>query len=147
MAMGAKIETIRQFQKELKTIETIKTVVKITAVAKALPQFTRETKEILPFVEAWLEGQDSRFKRKVLKIFEGAGVDRRYAIMDAHEVFLNTSFEERNDIYVREMKNLGKQAFQKALLKSIPSSANRSKLGVLKILDKKPSYALIAGTA
>tara|TARA_R110002072_G_scaffold103137_1_gene226422 strand:+ start:80126 stop:81103 length:978 start_codon:yes stop_codon:yes gene_type:complete len=69
-------------------------------------------------VEAWLEGQDSRFKRKVLKIFEGAGVDRRYAIMDAHEVFLNTSFEERNDIYVREMKNLGKQAFQKALLKS-----------------------------
>ena len=69
-------------------------------------------------MEAWLEGQDSRFKRKVLKIFEGAGVDRRYAIMDAHEVFLNTSFEERNDIYVREMKNLGKQAFQKALLKS-----------------------------
>ncbi len=69
-------------------------------------------------MEAWLEGQDSRFKRKVLKIFEGAGVDRRYAIMDAHEVFLNTSFEERNDIYVREMKKLGKQAFQKALLKS-----------------------------
>ncbi|MCW8980947.1 MAG: type III polyketide synthase, partial [Altibacter sp.] len=71
--------------------------VKITTVAKQLPPYTRETREILPFVEAWLEGQDARFKRKVIKIFEGAGVDRRYSIMDAHEVFDATSFEERND--------------------------------------------------
>ncbi|RDK85201.1 putative naringenin-chalcone synthase [Marinirhabdus gelatinilytica] len=65
-----------------------------------------------------MEGQENRFKRKVLKIFEGAGVDRRYSIMDAHEVFMNTSFEERNDIYVREIKKLGKQSLQKALEKA-----------------------------
>ncbi|PKA84194.1 putative naringenin-chalcone synthase [Ulvibacter sp. MAR_2010_11] len=92
--------------------------VKITAVAKQLPPYTRETSEILPYVSAWLEGQEPRFKRKVLKIFEGAGVDRRYSIMDAHEVFLNTSFEERNDIYVREIKKLGKQSLVKALDKA-----------------------------
>ena len=94
------------------------TRVKIRTVAKQLPQYTRETKEILPYVEAWLEGQEPRFKRKVLKIFEGAGVDRRYSIMGAHEVFLKNTFEERNEIYVREMKKLGKQSLQKALDKA-----------------------------
>ena len=91
--------------------------VKITAVAKQLPKYTRETKDILPYVEAWLEGQEPRFKRKVLKIFEGAGVTRRYSIMDAHEVFLHNSFEERNDIYVREIRKLGSQSLIKALQK------------------------------
>ena len=92
--------------------------VKIVSVAKQLPPYTRDTSEILPFVEQWLEGQDLRFKRKVIKIFEGAGVDRRYSIMDAHEVFLNTSFEERNDIYIRETKKLGKLSLKKALQKA-----------------------------
>lgn len=92
--------------------------VKITTVATQLPPYTRETTEILPFVEQWLQGQDSRFQRKVMKIFEGAGVDRRYSIMDAHEVFLNTSFEERNDIYVREIKKLGRRSLEKALEKA-----------------------------
>jgi hypothetical protein len=81
--------------------------VKITAVAKQLPQFSRETKEIIPFVEQWMVNQDSRFKRKVVKLFEGAAVDKRYSIMDPIEVFTNPSFEARNDIYVREVKKLG----------------------------------------
>lgn len=89
--------------------------VKITAVAKQLPPFTRETSEILPFVEAWLHDQEPRFKRKVIKIFEGAGVDRRYSIMDAHQVFRDYSLEERNDIYVEGMKTLGRESVVKAL--------------------------------
>ena len=92
--------------------------VTITSVAKQLPPYTRETSEILPFVEQWLHGQENRFKRKVLKIFEGAGVSRRYSIMDAHEVFLNTTFEERNAIYAKGMKTLGKQCLEKALDKA-----------------------------
>ena len=92
--------------------------VHITAIAKQLPEYTRETSEILPFVEQWLEGQDDRFKRKVLKIFQGAGVSRRYSIMDAHEVFFNTTFEERNAIYVKGMKKLGKSCLEKALKKA-----------------------------
>lgn len=93
--------------------------VKIVAVAKQLPEHTRETSEILPFVETWLAGQDDeRFKRKVLKIFQGAGVDRRYSIMDAHEVFFNSTFEQRNDFYVKGVKKLGKQCLTKALRKA-----------------------------
>ncbi len=89
--------------------------VKIVTVKKQLPKYSRETAEILPMVSQWLDGQESRFIRKVVKIFEGAQVDKRYSIMEPLEVFTETSFEERNDIYVREVKELGKKCLQKAL--------------------------------
>ena len=89
--------------------------VRITTVTKQLPQFMRETKDIVPFVSQWLSGQEDRFRRKVIKIFENAAVDRRYGIMSIEEVFQATSFEEKNDIYVREVKKLGKGVLQKAL--------------------------------
>ncbi|WP_343486829.1 type III polyketide synthase [Allomuricauda sp. d1] len=88
--------------------------VRIVNAAKALPKYSRDTKDILPFVEFWLGGQEERFRRKVIKIFEGASVDRRYGIMDIEEVFTATSFQEKNDIYVREMKTLGRTALQNA---------------------------------
>ncbi len=92
--------------------------VKITTVAKELPQYVRETKEILPFVSQWLSGQEDRFRRKVLKIFENAAVDKRYGIMSIEEVFTATSFEEKNDIYIREVKKLGTAVLKKALHQS-----------------------------
>ena len=88
------------------------------AVAKQLPKYSRETKEIIPYLNMWLSGQEERFQRKVIKLFEGAGVDKRYSIMDAEEVFLNTSFEEKNDIYSREVIELGEQALLKSLKKA-----------------------------
>ena len=92
--------------------------VKITAVAKQLPQYTRTTEEIIPYLKVWLSGQEERFQRKVIKLFENAGVDKRYSIMDAHEVFLNTSFEEKNDIYVLESIKLAEGALKKVLKKT-----------------------------
>jgi predicted naringenin-chalcone synthase len=92
--------------------------VKIVSVAKELPQYSRTTSEILPFLDAWLFGQDERFIRKVKKIFEGAMVDKRYSIMDPVEVFTKTSFEERNNIYVREVIKLGEKVLDKSLKKA-----------------------------
>lgn len=89
--------------------------VRIVSTTKVLPPYSRDTKDILPFVDFWLSGQEERFRRKVIKIFEGAGVERRYGIMDIEEVFTATSFEEKNAIYVREVKKLGKSVLQKAL--------------------------------
>ena len=73
---------------------------------------------MLPFLDAWLIDQEPRFIRKVKKIFEGAMVDKRYSIMDPIEVFTKTSFEERNDIYIREVIDLGEKVLQKALDKA-----------------------------
>ncbi len=92
--------------------------VRITTVTKELPPYTRSTSEILPFVSQWLEGQEERFKRKVLKIFENAAVDKRYGIMSIEEVFTATSFEAKNDIYIREAKKMGSSVLQKALKKA-----------------------------
>lgn len=92
--------------------------VKIKAVTKQLPKYSRTTEEIIPFLDTWLVGQDERFIRKVKKIFEGAAVDKRYSIMDPIEVFTNTSFEERNDIYTREVIDLGEKVLASALQKA-----------------------------
>lgn len=92
--------------------------VKITAISKALPPYTRSTEEIMPFLDIWLSGQEERFARKVKKIFENAAVDRRYSIMSPEEVFTNTSFEEKNDIYIREVIKLGEQCLVNALEKA-----------------------------
>lgn len=91
---------------------------RIVTVAKELPEYCRSTDDIIPFVELWLADEDERFRRKVVKIFEGAAVDKRYGIMNIDEVFTATSFEEKNAIYVREVKKLGKTVLQKALKQS-----------------------------
>lgn len=91
---------------------------RIVAVTKELPPHCRETKDILPFVEVWLQGQEERFIRKVVKIFEGAAVDKRYGIMSIEDVFSSTSLEEKNAIYIREVKKLGTAVLQKALGKA-----------------------------
>lgn len=92
--------------------------VKIKTVTKQLPKYFRTTDEIIPFLDTWLINQEERFIKKVKKIFEGAAVDKRYSIMDPIEVFTNTSFEERNDIYIREVIDLGEKVLEKALAKA-----------------------------
>ncbi|RBL90909.1 type III polyketide synthase [Chitinophaga flava] len=92
--------------------------VKIQSVAKALPAYTRPTSEIMPYLDLWLAGQEERFVKKVKKIFENAAVDQRYSIMNAEEVFNSTSFEEKNNIYIRECTALGKKCLQGALEKA-----------------------------
>lgn len=92
--------------------------VKITAVAKLTPAYSRTTAEILPFLDTWLHGQEPRFIRKVKKIFEQAAVDKRYSIMSPEEVFNQTSFEDKNNIYIREAVKLGTNCLQLALEKA-----------------------------
>jgi len=92
--------------------------VKIISVAKQLPKYTRKTSEIIPFLKLWMHQQEERFQRKVIKLFEGAGVDKRYSIMDAEEVFANTSFEDKNNIYAREVKKLAEESAKKSLEKA-----------------------------
>ena len=91
---------------------------KIISVAKQLPYYNKETEDIIPYVKKWMRGQDNRFKRKVLKLFKGSGVKRRYSIMDVEEVFSKSSFEEKNNIYIKEVTKLAEQSLQKSLKKA-----------------------------
>ena len=92
--------------------------VSVVGVSKELPAHCRTTEDIIPFVNLWLSNQEDRFRRKVIKIFEGAGVDKRYGIMNIDEVFNATSFEAKNAIYVREVKKLGVNCLKKVLKKN-----------------------------
>lgn len=93
--------------------------VKIISVAKQLPKYVRETKEIIPYVKYWIKDQEDRFQRKVVKMFEAAGVSKRYSIMDIEDVFINSSFEEKNNIYVKEITKLAEKSLKKSLKKAI----------------------------
>jgi alkylresorcinol/alkylpyrone synthase len=92
--------------------------VKIKAVSKAIPAYSRTTAEIIPFLDIWLDGQEERFVRKVKKIFENAAVDKRYSIMAPEHVFTKTSFEEKNRIYMGESVKLGASCLKDALKKA-----------------------------
>jgi alkylresorcinol/alkylpyrone synthase len=92
--------------------------VRIKTVSKLLPQYSRKTGEIIPYLKGWLEGQDERFIKKVIKIFENAGVEERYSVMSPEEVFAPTSFEQRNEIYVKEGIELAAACLRKALHKA-----------------------------
>lgn len=92
--------------------------VKITTVTCLNPQYSRTTPEILPFLDLWLQDQEPRFIKKVKKIFEQAGVDKRYSIMLPEEVFNRSSFEEKNNIYISEAIKLGTECLQQALKKA-----------------------------
>lgn len=91
------------------------TETRIISVGKELPRYSRKTEEIIPYIKEWIGGEGERFQRKVIKIFENAGVDRRYSIMDADEVFQATSFEEKNQRYVEGCLEIAEKALKNAL--------------------------------
>lgn len=88
---------------------------KILSTGIALPAFSKTTPEITPYVRQWLKGEDKRLIEKAVRIYEMAQVGRRYSIMPAEEVFAASSFEEKNNTYIREMKGLCEQALATAL--------------------------------
>lgn len=89
--------------------------IRIATAKRALPEFSRTTNEILPYLRKWLENEDDRYQRKAEKIFIGAGVDRRFGIMDLGEVFTPTGFEAKNRQYAEAAKTLGTRALSNAL--------------------------------
>jgi alkylresorcinol/alkylpyrone synthase len=91
---------------------------KILSTHIALPPYSRPTSDALPYVEEWLQDQDERFRKKVLRIFKYAQVDHRYSIMDIDEVFKETSFEEKNAFYAKEYIKLTHKAVEGALEKA-----------------------------
>ncbi|TKC62219.1 type III polyketide synthase [Pedobacter hiemivivus] len=92
--------------------------VKIKTVSKLAPQYSRSTAEILPYLDVWLKDQEPRFIKKVKKIFEQAAVDKRYSIMSPEEVFRPSSFEEKNNIYIKEGIKLTTSCLKQALEKA-----------------------------
>src|SRR6056297_420598 len=89
--------------------------IKILSTSIEVPDYSRTTADILPYINRWLADQPQRFRDKVLRIFKYAEVDKRYSIMDIDEVFRETSFEEKNDFFIEKCIELSENALRKAL--------------------------------
>ncbi len=92
--------------------------IRIKTVATANPPYSRTTPEILPLVDLWMQGREEREIAKAKKIFEGAGVDRRYSIMDPEQVFTAGTFGEKNDLYISAVTDLSEQVLVEALARA-----------------------------
>lgn len=90
-------------------------MVKVKTVATQLPKYHQHVEDTIPLVKQWLEGEEERFIRKAVKIFEGAQVGKRYAIMPPEDVFSKTTFEDKNHLYQNAAKQYGKSVLKKAL--------------------------------
>ncbi len=88
---------------------------KILATATAQPEMEKTVDQAIAYAEQWLEGQDERFRRKALRIFQYAQVDRRYTVTPPEQMIRNESFEARNDRYIHYAIELGEQALKEAL--------------------------------
>ena len=93
-------------------------MVKIISVASQLPPFSRTTEEIIPYVKTWVSDKGERFQRKVAKIMGNAGIDRRFSILDADEMFVPRTFEEKNRLYIKGTIPMAEKALEKALQKA-----------------------------
>src|SRR6056297_2893297 len=89
--------------------------IKILSTSIEVPEYSRTTADILPYIDKWLADQPQRFRDKVLRIFKYAEVDKRYGIMDIDEVFRETSFEEKNDFFIEKCIELSEGALNQAL--------------------------------
>lgn len=91
---------------------------KVLATATALPPHTKPTDEIIQDMETHLAGADERFRRKVIRIFRYAQVDRRYSFMPAEMVLDQLSLEEKNNHYAEYAKVIAQEVLEKALDKA-----------------------------
>lgn len=80
------------------------------------PDHVYTTDEIVAAADKyWLSKVDDNTRRKSLKIFNGAKIERRCAVVELETVFSDISFEEKNNIYKREMIAYGKRLLKSAI--------------------------------
>ncbi|MEZ4850772.1 MAG: hypothetical protein R3B93_19585 [Bacteroidia bacterium] len=91
---------------------------KILSTATALPRYSFSQEDSLAYVEKWVQNLPDRERRKILKIFQFAQVDKRYTVRDMDQMLRGESFQERNNLYIEEAIRLGEIALKKALDKA-----------------------------
>lgn len=82
--------------------------------ALALPKHSFSIEDAKAKAEAVL-GKDFPHIKKILRILENAGVQKRYLVQTLEESFAHEGLKSRNDLFIEESKRLGKQAAEAAM--------------------------------
>ncbi len=89
---------------------------KILQVSTVKPKYKYHTAEIIETADhLWLSHKDPKDRKMALKIFHGAEIDTRYSVVPLEEAFTKTTFEAKNNIYIKECIQLGVEVLKKAL--------------------------------
>ncbi len=89
---------------------------RIIGSATLEPGFRYSSEEIIAAADRqWCRQMDEVTRRKALMILQGAQIEQRSSVIPIEEVFTTTSFQEKNDLYIRTMIDLGTRVLEKAL--------------------------------
>ena len=90
----------------------------IKTVVTQQPPYEYLTDQIVKAAEIWLADAPEMIRRKGIKIFKSANIDKRGSVAPLDFIFSDASFEEKNNWYVKSSIEMGEKALDKALEES-----------------------------
>ncbi|WP_034731491.1 type III polyketide synthase [Bacteriovorax sp. Seq25_V] len=92
---------------------------RIIHIESLAPKYVYSTDQIIEAADSlWLKNVDEMTRRKAIKIFKGSNIDFRRAVVPLEIAFGDLSFEEKNNIYMKEMIAYGKELLSNAIKNS-----------------------------
>jgi alkylresorcinol/alkylpyrone synthase len=87
----------------------------LLALERFLPPYSYPQEEVTGWVRAWLEENGGSEARRLLSVYESAGVKRRASVVPIEEVFHPGDFETQNDRYGAIAREAGIDLARRAL--------------------------------
>ncbi|MCO4792076.1 MAG: hypothetical protein KC493_00070 [Bacteriovoracaceae bacterium] len=87
----------------------------IKSVTAQKPPYEYTTDQIVRSAEQWLSDAPELIRRKGIKIFKSANIDKRGSVAPLEFIFSDATFEEKNDFYVKSSIELSEKVLAKAL--------------------------------
>lgn len=88
---------------------------KIISVATINPEYSYKTDQIIDHIKNWAKEQPEMYRKKIVRIFEGAQIQRKFCILPIEKILSPMSFAEKNNHYKTAAIELGAKVFEKAL--------------------------------
>jgi alkylresorcinol/alkylpyrone synthase len=79
----------------------------LLALERYLPPFRYEQEEVTRWVREWLEEDDAPATRRLLSVYDSAGVKTRASVVPIEEVFHPRDFETQNGLYREWAREIG----------------------------------------
>ncbi len=90
----------------------------LVALERFLPRYRYPQTAVSSWVSAWLDEGGEEAARRLLKVYDTAGVDTRASVVPIEEVFLPGDFERQNDLYVEVARREAVALARRALIAS-----------------------------
>lgn len=87
----------------------------LLSLERFTPPYSYAQEEVVPWVRRWIEADPTPKARRLLAVYESAGVRRRGSVVPIEQVFAPGDFETQNDRYVRVANETAHAVTRRAL--------------------------------